>query len=50
MLPCQAGGADTPVDLEYRNLIFAFIDNVKPYPKKEAMKGRYQPVIDILEN
>ena len=31
-----------PLDVEYRNLIFAFIDNVKPCPKKDKLKGVYQ--------
>ena len=30
----------SPAELEYRNLIFAFIDNCKPTPKKEQVKGK----------
>ena len=40
----KAGGKSeakcSPLDMEYRNLIFAFIDNVKPCPKKDKLKGK----------
>ena len=35
----KSEGKCNPLDMEYRNLIFAFIDNVKPCPKKDKMKG-----------
>ena len=30
----------TPAEMEYRSLIFAFIDNCKPTPKIEQAKGK----------
>ena len=40
----KAGGKSeakcSPLDMEYRNLIFAFIDNVKPCPKIDKLKGK----------
>ena len=30
----------SPAELEYRSLIFAFIDNCKPTPKQEQAKGK----------
>ena len=35
----KSEGKCSPLDMEYRNLIFAFIDNVKPCPKKDKLKG-----------
>ena len=41
----------SPAELEYRNLIFAFIDNCKPQPKKEPSKGTYSGGLrDIIEH
>ena len=42
----------SPAELEYRNLIFAFIDNCKPQPKQEQAKGTYSQsgLRDIIEH
>ena len=42
----------SPAELEYRNLIFAFIDNCKPKPKQEQAKGTYSHsgLRDIIEH
>ena len=42
----------SPAELEYRTLIFAFIDNCKPQPKQEQAKGMYSHsgLRDIIEH
>ena len=39
--------AATHLDIEYRSLIFSFIDNVKPSPDKA--KGKFK-TLDLIDN